>query len=195
MCRATPRPRLKPGDRFSRLELIECVGKINRVKKWKCRCECGTVSIVYANSLANGHTKSCGCLKKEKAIEIGRRAIHGEATRSRYSTEYQAWRNLKQRCLNSKYRDYHNYGGRGIKVCDRWKESFTNFLQDMGKKPFKEYSLDRIDVNGDYTPANCRWTSSKEQMANRRINLYVPPHMDYVWDVPNINTKYLEEYL
>ena len=100
---------------------------------------------------------------------IRRNATHGQ----RRTPEYKAWCNMKVRCNNPRGFGYENYGGRGIKVCDRWSASFQAFLDDMGRRPSANHSLDRVDVNGDYEPANCKWSTRHEQMANTTRNRFV----------------------
>lgn len=121
------------------------------------RCECGTVRDVRVNSTS----LSCGCLRREMFAEIA--TTHGMS----YSPEYRAWRDAIHRCTNPHNSGYHNYGGRGIRVCDRWIESFEAFFADMGPRP-DGMSLDRIDVNGNYEASNCRWATWDQQCANRR---------------------------
>jgi hypothetical protein len=96
--------------------------------------------------------------------------LHGQATSSStQSSEYKAWNSMKCRCYNPNIKDYKNYGGRGVRVCERWRTSFIDFFQDLGPKPTPEHSLDRIDVNGHYEPLNCKWSTRKEQVNNRTI--------------------------
>lgn len=147
---------------FGRLIALEYVGE----RRWRCKCECGGVAIAVSRNLLNGNTKSCGCLQREKASKTHR--THGKTNTS----EYNIWQTMKARCYVKLNANYANYGGRGIKVCDRWLESFENFLTDMGEKP-EGLSIDRVDVDGDYEPRNCRWASVGEQATNRRNNRYV----------------------
>lgn len=146
------------GNTYNKLTVIEYIGQ----SKWKCLCNCGNYTEVRGFDLKRNHTKSCGCLAEKNALKHGKRN----------SKEYNSWRAMKDRCYNTSNLKYKDYGGRGIEICNRWLESFENFLEDMGEKP-KGYSIDRIDNNGNYTPENCRWRSSKEQSYNKRNTLII----------------------
>lgn len=126
-----------------------------------CRCVCGKEVTVKFSNLTSGNSKSCGCRRGESHGEGNHR--HGHMT-----TEYKIWCRMKDRCLNPKDAAYENYGGRGIAVCERWRLSFTAFLADVGRRPSKKYSLDRIDNDKGYEPGNVRWATRQEQAKNSR---------------------------
>lgn len=130
---------------------------------WHCRCDCGSSTVTQASHLLRGHTTSCGCFQKERAISYNTR--HGHAKKGRWTLTYQTWRAMSQRCLYPKHNRYHRYGGRGITICDRWLV-YENFLDDMGERP-EGMTLDRIDPDGNYEPTNCRWATSAQQNANK----------------------------
>lgn len=131
---------------------------------WECKCECGKIVFIVADSLTK--TKSCGCLHNEITALINK--SHGEARKTK---EYSIWASMKNRCIQKSHKQYHRYGGRGIKICERWINNYSNFLSDMGRVPNHgdgiRYSLDRINNDGNYEPSNCKWSTYKEQANNK----------------------------
>lgn len=150
------------GQRFGRLIAVEYGYDQGKVLKWLCKCDCGNIKIVPTSYLRSGDTKSCGCYNKEGSSKKSfKHGGHG-------STEYKTWRTMIDRCTNENVLQYKYYGARGIKICERWFD-FANFIEDMGKKPDMSYSIDRIDVNGNYEPSNCKWATKTEQAINQRM--------------------------
>lgn len=173
----------RTGERFGRLVVVERAESYinpNGLPRtaWKCKCDCGNEVVVLAQSLSNGSTKSCGCLRNERIHEICR--THGELVNKKKRTHlYSVWENMKRRCFNSKNKFYYCYGGRGITVCDEWKNSFEAFRSWSYANGYDEaLSLDRIDVNGNYEPSNCRWITMKEQSNNKRTSHFLTLHGD-----------------
>lgn len=161
--RSMPKARPIVGLRFGKLSVLsegtrDHTGRVRLVAK----CDCGEVVLVRPSNLRSGATTSCGC---ERRASLSRRTLkHGQ----RHTPEYRAWLGLKNRCGNPSNKNYMDYGGRGISVCERWKDSFEAFLEDMGKRPSDKHSIDRIDVNGNYEPGNCRWVTWDIQARNKR---------------------------
>lgn len=154
---------------FGQLTAIEKHHIAKNKTYWKCKCSCGNISIVYLGHLKNGHTKSCGCYLSEFA------KTHGQASGENRSKEYEIWAAMIKRCNNKNDPKYSSYGGRGIKVCERWL-SFENFIADVGKRPSNKHSLDRFpDNDGNYEPFNFRWATIDEQNRNLRSNV----HLEY----------------
>lgn len=157
------------GKRFGRLIALRSlvIKKKKSILHWECICDCGGSAIVSTDNLRRGNTTSCGCYKKEKTSE--RLLKHGDnRSNNKKTPEYRAWYSMKTRCYNSNIKRYADYGGRGIRVCERWLSSYENFLEDMGRKPSSQHSLDRIDNNLNYEPSNCRWATHSEQNNNKR---------------------------
>ena len=153
----------RTGEQFGEWTLIDfshtTKKSYGRTTYWKCKCTCGNASVVSIKSLMAGKSTSCGC------------ARHGNRTHNMSSTlTYKSWQAMKERCYNPKAIYYHNYGGRGISVCARWKDSFENFYKDMGERPSVGYSLDRENNEDNYSPDNCKWASKVTQANNRRNN-------------------------
>ena len=156
------------GMTFGRLKVIERADNDkNGNAFWKCKCECGAIVIVNGNSMRRGHTKSCGCLHKDKLIEINTK--HGKCNERIYSI----WAAMISRCTNEKNAYYINYGGKGIKVCDEWKDSskFIEWAYNNGYSD--ELTIDRIDNKKGYCKENCRWVTRAEQNRNTTRNKYV----------------------
>lgn len=157
------------GLRFGRLLVIKDSLQRERLSNgviWECLCDCGKIALVSGNSLKRGNTKSCGCLFIDNLIK--RNTTHNLTNTS----EFHIWQSMKDRCYNPKADSYKYYGGRGIKVCERWINSFENFYEDMGARPSKKHSIERDRVNGDYEPSNCRWATQTEQSRNKSNNVY-----------------------
>lgn len=154
------------GKKFGRLEVLKRVENKGKETMWLCKCDCGKESIVFSSNLLKGHTKSCGCLKKESKGNLK----HGfSATKLGY-----IYCNIKNRCFNVKCKEYKFYGGRGIKLCSEWLKDAKKFYEWATNNGYKEgLTIDRIDVNGNYEPNNCRWISRKEQNKNRRTNILI----------------------
>lgn len=147
-------------------DLIRANGK--HIKMWRCVCECGNYGIIDGVNLRSGASKSCGCLSRERARKTLYK--HGHAG----ERIYYEWTRMKARCYNKHTYNYCDYGGRGIAMCDEWRDSFESFLEWANSSGYKDnLSLDRIDVNGNYEPSNCRWATPKEQSNNRRNNIFI----------------------
>lgn len=156
------------GRRYGRLVVVsraENGGSRNQVR-WNCLCDCGNYHNASTQSLSSGHTKSCGCLNREIVTK------HGESRDN--NKLYKTWGHVKERCKNPNYPSYECYGGRGIKVCDEWDKSYVAFRDWAFANGYKEgLSIDRIDVNGNYEPSNCRWITLAEQQRNKRTTRYI----------------------
>lgn len=152
------------GKTFCRLTVIESRGVDKRGEMtWLCRCECGNEKVVKSSKLRSGNTKSCGCLQRETRKQ-GNHKTHGKTN----DKIYVIWCNMRSRCYNQKNIMFKNYGGRGIKVCDEWKNSFENFYQWAIANGYTEgLSIERKNVNGNYEPSNCAWITKEAQYLNR----------------------------
>lgn len=179
------------GQRYGALVVIERAGTDdkNRQPLWLCECDCGNKTIVRSNGLRSGNTKSCGCGSGFQQKQKNPSYKNGKSKTRLYSI----WSAMKTRCYNTRAASYKNYGGRGISVCEEWKNNFSVFYEWSIQNGYKDdLSIDRIDVNGNYHPENCRWATSKQQSCNTRRNIFITiegeTHLLLEWaDISGIN--------
>lgn len=173
------KPPPQPGERFGRLTVIRSLSVDSRgIRHMLCRCDCGVTKSVTSQAMRRGTTVSCGCRKREFARSGASSRKHG-LSRSRNGARdprYQAWAGMIGRCGNPNNAKYHRYGGRGIRVCARWRASFEAFAADIGAKPTPHHTLGRIDNDGDYEPNNCRWELPAQQSLNKSNNVRITAH-------------------
>ena len=170
-----PRPTtlLKPGEKYNRLTVIELNsikktplknGLFRNIEYYKCKCDCGSIVYVQKACLKNNHVQSCGCLNTEKHTKHN----------GRHTRLYKIWVGFKNRCFNKNADCYMRYGGRGITVCEEWKNDFQSFYNWAINNGYSDkLTIDRIDVNGNYEPNNCRWADKKQQNNNKRSNTLI----------------------
>ena len=155
------------GNKYNSLTLVGVTKRGTRYPGL-FNCDCGETTTAEIYKVTNGIVMSCGCMRDENQAK--KMIKHGHTSSRGYmSTEYNSWRAMRERCNSPKNKAWHNYGGRGITVCDEWVD-FEVFLRDMGEKPSKFHSVDRIDNDGNYEPSNCRWADAKTQANNKRNN-------------------------
>ncbi len=174
------------GQRFGKLTVLEFVPNDKQHSYWKCKCDCGNITIVQSNSLKKSRTISCGCNKGNSSHKMSGTRL------------YMIWKDMKKRCCNPKHKDFPNYGGRKISICLAWINNFIEFRDWAMANGYDDtLTIDRIDVNGNYEPNNCRWVDKKTQVRNRRNTRYIEYQgkqmpLAEVSELTNINYRALE---
>lgn len=161
------------GQKFGRLEVMARAenSKLGQAR-WSCRCKCGSITVADSRNLRSGGTTSCGCYRQEK-IKTGLNTTHGDCRGGKVSRLHRIWHGMKQRCYDKNYHAYNRYGGRGIGICCEWKDNFEAFRDWAMLHGYADnLSIDRKDVNGSYSPDNCRWATEKQQNNNQRSNVF-----------------------
>ncbi len=181
---------------FISFDHIHYTPKGKKIPYWLCKCDCGNTIIVSSKDVVGGHTKSCGCFQKEQASKAQK--VHGESN----TRLYYIWENMRKRCYNKRSTKYKDYGARGIIVCDEWKDDYQAFSIWAKENGYKDsLTIDRIDVNGNYEPSNCRWATPEQQADNKRNNhkieingeIFTPKQLSEMYSIP-IKTIYQRIY-
>lgn len=177
------------GRKFGRLTVLGLSEKQSgRKSYWVCECDCGNKKLVRSDVLKRGQVQSCGCMKKEQDQVNFKRTTHGDAHRGSVERLWHTWQGIKKRTSNPKDKAYFRYGGRGITMCDEWRESYSTFKEWALQNGYADnLTIERIDNNGNYEPSNCRWATIEEQCNNRRTNVLVE------WDGKTQNIKQWSE--
>lgn len=168
-----PKVRNLKGQQFGRLTARKFIELKHDGAVWECDCSCGNITTVRAGDLKSKNTKSCGCQRKEVIRKLStKHGVTSNLSHDQYPKTYKIWRGIVNRCCTPSCSSFHNYGGRGIAVCEAWRNSYEAFISDMGECPVG-YSIERIDVNGNYEPSNCTWIPLQDQVKNRRNTVLV----------------------